>query len=110
MASFSENLQRLPKVEDVERIELSDAHGMPAGVIENKPGQTGSLAIYHYLLGKYGDVNAAAAGEGLQLYSAHTEDAKENPCKPEYRSAAATGVDREFLHRAHHQAVDLGGS
>jgi hypothetical protein len=81
MASFSENLQRLPKVENVERIELSDAHGMPAGVIENKPGQTGSLAIYHYLLGKYGDVNAAAAGEGLQLYSEHTEDAKENPGK-----------------------------
>ena len=81
MAIFSETLKHLPKVEDVERIELSDAQGMPAGVIENKPGQSGSLAVYNYLLGKYGDINAAAAGEGLQLYGEHTEDAKENPGK-----------------------------
>ena len=38
MSIFSETLKHLPKVEDVERIELSDAQGMPAGVIENKPG------------------------------------------------------------------------
>jgi len=81
MAIFSETLKHLPKVEDVERIELSDAQGIPAGVIENKPGQSGSLAVYNYLLGKYGDINAAAAGEGLQLYGEHTEDAKENPGK-----------------------------
>ena len=43
MASFSENLKQLPKVDDVERIELVDVQGMPAGVIENKPGQSGSL-------------------------------------------------------------------
>jgi len=53
MSIFSETLKHLPKVEDVERIELSDAQGMPAGVIENKPGQSGSLAVYNYLLGKY---------------------------------------------------------
>ncbi len=64
MASFGENLKQLPKVDDVERIELTDVKGMPAGVIENQPGQSGSLAVYHYLLGKYGDINAAAAGEG----------------------------------------------
>jgi hypothetical protein len=81
MESFSENLQHLPKVDDVERIELTDAQGMPAGVIENKPGQSGSLAVYHYLLGKFGDINAAAAGEGVALYSEHTEDAKQNPGK-----------------------------
>jgi hypothetical protein len=81
MSIFSETLKHLPKVEDVERIELSDAQGIPAGVIENKPGQSGSLAVYNYLLGKYGDINAAAAGEGLQLYGEHTEDAKENPGK-----------------------------
>jgi len=81
MASFGENLKQLPKVDDVERVELTDVKGMPAGVIENQPGQSGSLAVYHYLLGKYGDINAAAAGEGLELYSEHTEDAKENPGK-----------------------------
>ena len=81
MSILSETLKHLPKVEHVERIELSDAQGMPAGVIENKPGQSGSLAVYNYLLGKYGDINAAAAGEGLQLYGEHTEDAKKNPGK-----------------------------
>lgn len=81
MSTFSENLQRLPKVDDVERIELTDANGMPAGTIENKPGQTGSLAVYGYLLGKYGDINAGAAGEGLELYAEHTEDARKNPGK-----------------------------
>jgi hypothetical protein len=78
---FSENLKHLPKIDQVERIELSDAKGMPAGTIENKPGQSGSLAVYSYLLDKYGDINAAAAGEGLELYAEHTEDAKENPGK-----------------------------
>jgi len=78
---FSENLKHLPKIDQVERVELSDAKGMPAGTIENKPGQSGSLAVYSYLLGKYGDINAAAAGEGLELYAEHTEDARENPGK-----------------------------
>lgn len=81
MSIFSETLKHLPKVDHLERIELSDAQGMPGGVIENKPGQTGSLAVYSYLLGKYGDITAAAAGEGLQLYGEHTEDARENPGK-----------------------------
>jgi hypothetical protein len=81
MSNFSENLKHLPKVDQVERIELTDAQGMPAGVIENKPGQSGSLAVYSHLLAKYGHINAAAAGEGLELYGEHTEDAKENPGK-----------------------------
>jgi len=81
MATFNENLQRLPKVNDIERIELSDPKGLPAGTIENKPGQTGSLAVYYHLLQKYGDINAAAAGEGLALYAEHTEDARQNPGK-----------------------------
>src|SRR5215213_7997317 len=50
MASFGENLKHLPKVDDVERIELTDGKGVPAGIIENKPGQSGSLTVYHYLL------------------------------------------------------------
>jgi hypothetical protein len=78
---FSENLKHLPSIDAVERIELSDPQGMPAGTIEHRPGQSGSLAVYNYLLGKYGDINAAAAGEGLELYAEHTEDARENPGK-----------------------------
>jgi hypothetical protein len=78
---FSENLKHLPSIDTVERIELSDPQGMPAGIIEHRPGQSGSLAVYNYLLGKYGDINAAAASEGLELYAEHTEDAKENPGK-----------------------------
>jgi len=79
MTTFEESLKHLPKVDHIERIELSDARGMPAGTIENKPAESGSLAVYNYLLGKYGHINAAAAGDGLQLYGEHTEDAKKHP-------------------------------
>src|SRR5262249_51730327 len=79
--TFSENLQRLPRVDDVERIELSDPQGMPAGTIENRPGQSSSLAVYSYLLRKYGEINAGAAGGGVALYAGDTQGAKGNPGK-----------------------------
>jgi hypothetical protein len=61
------------------RVERRARHS--GGRDREQAGQSGSLAVYNYLLGKYGDINAAAAGEGLQLYGEHTEDAKENPGK-----------------------------
>lgn len=82
MANFAENLKRLPQVTHLERLELlREGEEDPCAIIENRPGQAGSLAVYHYLAGRYGTIDAAAAREGLELYGEHTLDAQVNPGK-----------------------------
>jgi hypothetical protein len=60
---------------------LLDGDGTVAATIENKPGQTGSLAVYNHLGQIYGAITAEAARKGLELYAEHTEDARQNPGK-----------------------------
>jgi len=79
--AFSDNLKSLASVQHIARLDLMDSTGINAGSIENKPGQQGSLAVYHHLLVKHGAINASAAAEGLTLYAEHTEDARRNPGK-----------------------------
>lgn len=81
MPSFADNLDSLPKVDHIERIELQHKGGSPGGVIENKPGQQGSLAVYHYLQQTFGLIDSQAASRGLELYAEHTVDARVNPGK-----------------------------
>lgn len=80
MTSFAEILASLPPVDGIRRIELfmPDSHSVVA-VIENQPGQAGSLRIYHALLQRHGRIDAAAAVEGLRLYAEHTADARAHP-------------------------------
>jgi hypothetical protein len=79
--SFADNLKRLPSIGDIERIELLDVQGKTIGVIENKPGQEGSLAVYNQLQLQFDRLDAAAARLGLELYAEHTADARANPGK-----------------------------
>lgn len=79
--TFAENLKSLQPVGGIDRIELLDAQGHRIAVIENKPGQQGSLAVYHHLLRKFGNITASAAKEGLLLYAEHTQDARNHPGK-----------------------------
>jgi hypothetical protein len=79
--AFADHLKTLPPVAHLAALELSDAQGQPAGVIENKPGQAGSLAVYAALAARFGGIDAAAAEEGLRLYDEHTADARANPGK-----------------------------
>lgn len=81
MTSFAEVLKTLPSVATIERVELMDASGSVVAQIENKPGQAGSLAVYHHLLREHGRIDAAAANAGLHLYAEHTDDARRNPGK-----------------------------
>ncbi len=82
MTTFAEILPTLPSVDGIARIELTPHGGNgTAAVIENKPGQAGSLRVYHALWQKHGTINAAAAAEGLQLYAEHTADARTHPGK-----------------------------
>lgn len=77
--AFKDNLLQLPSVAHLAALELLDASGQCVATIENKPGKTGSLTIYAALATKHGSINAAAAKEGLELFSEHTTDARAHP-------------------------------
>lgn len=79
--AFADNLKKLPSVEHLEKLDLIDATGKVVATIENKPGQSGSLAVYHYLIQEYRAINASAAMEGLTLFAEHTNSAEQNPGK-----------------------------
>ena len=81
MKTFAENISTFENVDPLQLIELTDADGHIAGILENKPGSQGSLKLYHHLWKKWGCINADAAKEGLALYAEHTEDAKNHPGK-----------------------------
>lgn len=77
--SFKDNLQQLPSVDGVQRIDLIDAHGAVVAGIENQPGKQGSLAVYQYLKQAFGAVDAVAAEHGLLVFAEHTADARNRP-------------------------------
>jgi hypothetical protein len=80
--SFADTLQTLPPVAHLAALHLSDAQGQRVATIENKPGQAGSLAVYHALAQRHGGaLTPAAAAEGLALYGEHTADARAHPGK-----------------------------
>jgi hypothetical protein len=89
VSSFKENLQSLRSIEGIERLELVDAAGDVVASIENQPGKQGSLAVYQYLLAKFGVLNAEAATHGLAVFAEHTEDARNRP-------GAHPNIDRLF--------------
>lgn len=77
--TFKDNLQQLPPIADVERIDLIDDKGAVVASIENQPGKQGSLAVYRYLTLRFGILDAEAARHGLALFAEHTADARERP-------------------------------
>lgn len=79
--AFKDNLQQLPTITHLQGLSLTDAQGQVVALIENKPGQAGSLAVYAALAAKHGSINRAAAEEGLALYDEHTADAQAHPGK-----------------------------
>ncbi len=80
--NFAETLKTLPTVTHLAALQLKDATGQVLATIENKPGQAGSLAVYHALAQRHGGaITPAAAAEGLALYAEHTLDARANPGK-----------------------------
>ncbi|MES2013975.1 MAG: DUF2322 family protein [Pseudomonadota bacterium] len=81
MQIFSDVLQTLDDASHVKRIELFNANGSPAGMIENKPGSQGSLKVYYHLFRMYGEISLDAAVEGLSLFAEHTADAENCPGK-----------------------------
>ncbi|WP_312525363.1 DUF2322 family protein [Paracoccus sp. (in: a-proteobacteria)] len=78
-SSFKENLQLLPSIEGLARIDLIDPNGKVVASVENQPGKQGSLAVYQYLQTVFGALNAQAANHGLDVFAEHTADARNRP-------------------------------
>ncbi|MBI3523824.1 MAG: DUF2322 family protein [Betaproteobacteria bacterium] len=80
--AFNDNLKQLPRVSHLAALQLLDAaDGSLVAIIENKPGQAGSLIIYNHLGQIFGAITVDAASKGLELYAEHVEDARANPGK-----------------------------
>ena len=79
--AFADKLKTLPRVSHLAALNLIDADDAVVATIENKPGQTGSLAVYNHLAQLYGAISPEAAMMGMELYAEHTEDARSNPGK-----------------------------
>ncbi len=78
-AVFKENLQQLPPIDGVQRIDLLDGSGAVVASIENQPGKHGSVAVYQYLQKTFGALDAKAAEHGLAVFAEHTADARNRP-------------------------------
>jgi hypothetical protein len=101
--AFADNLKPLPRVSHLAAIQLLDGEGAVVAVIENKPGQAGSLSIYNHLGQIYGAITAEAARKGLELYAEHTDDARQNPGKhPNIDRLLELAADGKRLLRVKH--------
>lgn len=78
-AIFKDNLQQLPSIDQLTRIDLVDTTGAVVASIENQPGKQGSLAVYQYLAEIFDSLNAEAAAHGLLVFAEHTIDARARP-------------------------------
>lgn len=107
--SFAQNLKQLPGVAHLASLDLLDAEGTVIATLENKPGQTGSLAVYNHLGQIYGAITVEAAKKGLELYSEHTDDARQNPGKhPNIDRLVALVSAGQGMYRLRHKfATDM---
>ncbi len=78
-ATFKDNLQILPPIDGLQRIDLVDATGAVVASIENQPGKQGSLAVYQYPKQCFDTLDAKAAEHGLLVFGEHTADARSRP-------------------------------
>ncbi|PHV11633.1 isochorismatase family protein [Chitinimonas sp. BJB300] len=77
---FPEVLACLPRIDHLAGMQLW-REGKLESIIENRPGQTGSLAVYNALYRDFGAITPKAARLGQWLYSEHAEDARKHPGK-----------------------------
>ncbi len=99
-AAFKENLQQLPSIDGVQRVELIDGKGAVVASIENQPGKQGSVAVYQYLALACGKLDAKAAEHGLAVFGEHTADARNRP-------GAHPNVDRLLAIAAGGEPLDI---
>lgn len=81
MENFKSILSRLPSVDHIKQIDLFDSNQNPVATIENRPGKSGSVAVYNQLFAEFGEICPNAAKSGLRLFAEHTADARQYPGK-----------------------------
>ncbi len=79
--TFADTLKTLPAITHLAGLHLLDTDGRAVATLENRPGQAGSVAVYHALAARHGRIDATAAADGLALYGEHTADARAFPGK-----------------------------
>ncbi len=80
MPNFKEYLRTLPPADHIEQISILDSAGHSVAVIENRPGQAGSVRIYAAVaMRNYGMLNKVSAAHALELYAEHVYDARSHP-------------------------------
>ncbi|HLW05206.1 MAG TPA: DUF2322 family protein [Azoarcus sp.] len=99
---FAVVLKQLPGVSHIEALELINASEEVVDRIENRPGKMGSLAIYNHLGLLYGAITPEAARKGLELFSEHVADARENPGKHPNIDRLMGLVERDETLRVKH--------
>lgn len=102
MAQFAENLKKLPGISHLAAIRLLDGDGGEVGVIENKAGSQGSLAVYNHLAQIYGAITPEAARKGLELFAEHAEDARLHPGKHPNIDRLLAVIERATTLRVKH--------
>lgn len=78
--TFQEALTLLPRIDKLGGMQLW-REGKLEAIIENRPGQAGSLAVYHALYRDFDAITPKAARLGRWLYAEHAEDARKHPGK-----------------------------
>ena len=81
MSTFAANLKQLPRISHLAALELIGADDTVVARIENRHGQTGSLAVYNHLGQIFGAITVDAARKGLEIFAEHADDARANPGK-----------------------------
>jgi len=77
---FQDNIARLPSIDHIEHIDLVASDDRVVTTIFNKPGQRGAMAICHYLLPIFGELDAHAAAHGVHFFGReYTADARLHP-------------------------------
>lgn len=103
---FATVLKQLPKVSHLASIELLDEAGNAVAMIENRPGQGGSLAVYNHLAQVHGAITPEAARKGVELFCEHADDARDNPGKHPNIDRLIGLIERgETLRVKHHFAL-----
>ncbi|AZN35264.1 DUF2322 family protein [Iodobacter ciconiae] len=94
---FADILASLPAIDHLSALELLDGETIIAR-IENKPGQAGSVRVYHALYQEFGAINAVAAAKGIRLYAEHSQDAIAFPGKhPNIDRLLALAEDKQAI-------------
>jgi len=81
MKSFSDILQSLDSIDNIQQLTLRNENGEVAAEIINKAGSQGSLKVYNHLYKIFGSISVEAAAEGIKLFAEHTQDSIDNPGK-----------------------------